>query len=75
MSAPVDCVPLSALAPDQAPEPVHEVALLEDQVNVEAAPLLTVLGAAAKLNVGAAATTDTVADCDALPPVPVQVRP
>jgi hypothetical protein len=73
VSAPVDCEPLSALAPDHAPEPVQEVALLDDQVNVEATPLLTVLGAAAKLTVGAAAFTETVADCDALPPVPVHV--
>ncbi len=73
MSAPVVCEPLVALVPDQAPEAVQAVALVDDQVNVEAAPLLTVLGAAAKLTVGVGVLTETVADWAALPPVPVQV--
>ena len=73
--APVDCEPLAALVPDQAPEAVHEVALVAAQVNVELLPLATVLGLAAKLIVGAGEVTETVAACDALPPVPVQVRP
>ena len=72
MSAPVDCVPLSALLPDQAPLAVQEVALLDDQVNVAALPLATVLGLAVKLTV-AVGFTVTVADCAALPPAPVQV--
>jgi len=75
VSAPVDCDPLTALAPDQAPEAVHEVALVADQVNVELPPLATVLGLAAKVTVGAGEVTETVADCVALPPVPVQVSP
>jgi hypothetical protein len=33
-----------------------------------------VLGLALKATVGAGAVTETVADCVALPPVPVQVR-
>ena len=74
MSAPVDCEPLAALVPDQAPEAVHEVALEELQVNVELLPLATVLGLAAKVTVGAGEVTDTVADCAELPPLPVQVR-
>jgi hypothetical protein len=61
------------LVPDQPPEAVHEVALVELQVKVEALPLFTVLGLALKLTVGAAAVTVTVADCAAVPPVPVQV--
>ena len=73
LSVPVDCEPLTALPPDQAPEAVHEVALVDDQLNVEAPPLAMVLGLAVKLTVGAAAVTETVADCVALPPVPVQV--
>ncbi len=73
--APVDCEPLAALVPDQAPEAVQEVALVADQVNVELAPPATVLGLAAKVIVGAADVTETVADCVALPPVPVQVIP
>jgi hypothetical protein len=72
--AAVACEPLVALVPDQAPEAVHEVALVADQVSVELAPLATELGAALKLTVGAGAVTETVADCVALPPpVPVQV--
>jgi hypothetical protein len=49
----VDCEPLTALPPDQAPEAVQEVALAADQVNVELLPAVTVLGLAAKLTVGA----------------------
>jgi hypothetical protein len=75
VSAPVDCEPLAAMLPDQAPEAVHEVALVADQVNVELLPLVTVLGLAAKVTVGAGEVTETVADCVALPPVPVQVSP
>ena len=70
----MDCEPLVALEPDQAPEAAQEVALVADQVSVELPPLATVLGAALKLTVGAGAVTETVADCVALlPPVPVQV--
>lgn len=72
MRAAVDCEPLVALAPDQAPEAVHEVALVAAQVNVDVPPLATVLGLALKLTVGAGAVTETVADCVALPPAPVQ---
>jgi len=70
----VDCEPLTAIVPAQAPEAVQEVALLADQVNVELLPLATVLGLAAKVTVGAGEVTDTVADCAALPPAPVQFK-
>jgi hypothetical protein len=64
-----------ALAPNQAPEAVHEVALLDDQVSVDALPLSIVLGLALKATVGEGfALTVTVADCAALPPLPAQVR-
>ncbi len=69
----MDCEPLVASLPDQAPEAVQEVALVLDHVNVELAPLATVLGLAVKLTVGAGGVTVTVADCAALPPAPVQV--
>ena len=72
--APVVCEPVTALAPTQAPEAVQAVAFAEDQVNVAAAPLLMVLGEAEKLNVGAGLLTDTVADCVALPPAPLQAK-
>ena len=73
MSAPVDCEPLRGWLPDQAPEATHEVALVEDQLRFEALPLVTVLGLALRLTVGAGVVTVTVVDCAALPPAPVQV--
>ena len=60
--------------PLQPPDAAQEVALVEDQVKVEVAPLATVLGLALKVTVGAGEVTETVADCAALPPAPVQVR-
>jgi hypothetical protein len=75
VSAPVDCEPLTGMLPDQAPEAEQEVALVDVQVKVDAVPLLTVLGVAAKLTVGGCALTVTVVVCDALPPAPVQVSP
>ena len=69
----MDCEPLKALLPDQPPAATHEVALVEDQVNVEVAPLATVVGFALSATVGAGVVTVTVADCAALPPAPVQV--
>ena len=75
MRAPVDDEPLMALVPDQAPEAVHEVALLDDHVSVEDAPLAIVLGLALKLTVAVGvAETVTVTDCTAVPPTPVQVN-
>jgi hypothetical protein len=74
VSAPVGCVPLTDLVPDQAPEAVQEVAFVDDQLIVDALPLSTELGFALRATVGTGALTDTVADCAALPPAPVQVR-
>jgi hypothetical protein len=75
VSAPVDCEPpVAALAPDQAPDAVQDVALVTDQVSTELLPLATVLGAADKVTVGAGVVTETVADCVAFPPLPVQLR-
>ncbi len=74
VSAPVICDPVSGLAPDQDPEAVQAVALVADQASAELLPLVTVLGLAARLMVGTGCVTETVADCAALPPVPVQVR-
>jgi hypothetical protein len=79
VSAPVDSVPEVALAPDQAPEAVHEVASVEDQVNVEDCPATMVVGLAASDTVGAGGgggEPDTATSTEALtlPPDPVQVR-
>jgi len=65
--------PAVASEPLQPPEAVQAVALVDDQVNDDAAPLLTVVGLAARVTVGAGEVTDTVADCAALPPLPLQV--
>lgn len=75
VNAPVDCEPpVAALAPDQAPDALQEVALVAVQVSVELLPLATVLGAADKVTDGAGVVTETVADWVALPPLPVQLR-
>jgi hypothetical protein len=73
VSALVDCEPLIALAPDQPSEAVHAVAFAVVHVKVDLPPEPIVLGAALMLTVGAAEVTDTVADCVALWPNPVQV--
>ena len=73
VSEPVDCEPLSALAPDQAPEAVQAVALLLDQVSVEALPEPMVPGAALIMTNGGKEGTVTVTDCVAEPPGPVHV--
>jgi hypothetical protein len=73
VSAGVVCEPMVAWEPLQPPEAVHAVALLDDQLNDEVAPLLTVLGVAVTVTVGVDAVTETVADCTALPPLPLQV--
>jgi hypothetical protein len=69
----VACEPAVACAPLQPPEAVQAVALVDDQVSAEVAPLLTVAGVAVKVTAGAGVVTDTVADCAALPPLPLQV--
>ncbi len=52
LSAPVLALPLVGSFPDHPPEAVQLAALLEDQLSVEAEPLLTVAGLADKLTVG-----------------------
>jgi hypothetical protein len=71
---PVDWDPLRPLLPDHAPEAVQTVALADDQVSEEAPPLAMLLGEALRRTVGGGALTETVADCAALPPGPVQVK-
>ena len=56
VNAPVDWLPEVALAPDQAPEAVQDVALVEDQVSVEEPPLVTDVGFALIDTVGAGVT-------------------
>jgi hypothetical protein len=56
VSAPVSCVPLTGSVPDHAPEAVHEVALVDDQVIVVLPPLAMMLGLGLIVTVGAWAT-------------------
>jgi hypothetical protein len=70
----VDCDPVMALAPCQAPEAAHELALFDDHVRVDALALPMVLGLALKLTVTVGfALTLTVAVCAAVPPAPLQL--
>jgi hypothetical protein len=69
----VDCEPLTGLRPDHAPEAEHDETFAAFQLSVELVPVVMVLGAALMLTVGAADFTETVADCVAVPPVPLQV--
>ena len=63
LSGPVLALPLVDSFPDQPPEALQLVALLEDQLSVAAAPPLTVPGLALRLSVGfTAAETFTVTD-------------
>jgi hypothetical protein len=73
VSAGVVCEPLVDSLPLQPFEAVQDVAFVVDQVSIEVAPLVTVVGLALKVTAGAEVVTDTVADCAALPPAPVQV--
>ena len=67
-------MPLTALEPVQPPPAEQEVALVADQLRVAAAPLVTVLGLLEKGTVGVGGVTDTVVDCAAVPPAPVQLK-
>ena len=62
VSDPVDCEPLTGLAPAQPPDAEHDVALAAFQVNIALDPDTTVLGAALMLTEGAADLTETVTD-------------
>ena len=73
LTGPLDCDPLRPLAPDQAPEAVQAVAFVADQLSMAELPALTLLGLACSVTWGACEVTVTVADCEAVPPWPVQV--
>jgi hypothetical protein len=62
VSAGVDCEPAVACEPLQPPEAVQAVALVDDHVNAEVAPLLMLVGVAVRVTAGAGAVTVTVAD-------------
>ena len=75
---PVDSLLAVVFVPDQAPDAVQDVALLDDHVSSDAAPLAMLVGLALKLTVGSGGGggvlwTVTVAVRLAPPPGPVQV--
>ena len=61
VSAGVLAVPLPPFVPVHPPEAVQDVALVDDHVSADVAPLFTVVGLADKVTVGAGDVTDTVA--------------
>ena len=52
LSAPVPLLPLTPILPDQLPEAIQLVAFVDDQLSIEAEPLVTVLGLAVSVTVG-----------------------
>lgn len=61
------------MSPDQAPEAMQAVAWADDHVIVALPPLATALGPTLRLTVGSGVLTETVVDCSARPPGPVQL--
>ena len=75
VSAPVDWLPEVALAPDQPPEAVQEVAFVEDQLSIEDPPLATDAGFAASDTVGTGGGEGSTAELSTLsPPQPERPR-
>jgi hypothetical protein len=75
VSAPVDWLPLMAFAPANVPPvPVQDVALVEFQVSVEAAPLTTAVGVAVNEAVGTGAMVTVAVAAVLVPPAPVHVN-
>ncbi len=73
---PVDAVPLLSLGPVKVPpDPVHDVALVVDQLSVEEPPEVTLAGFALKfVTVGCGVTaTAAVALAGVVPAAPAQV--
>jgi hypothetical protein len=62
VKGPVDCDPAGASVPFQPPDAMQELALLDDHVSTEDAPLATEVGFASRDTPGAAAATVTVTD-------------
>jgi len=69
VSATVDCVPLTAWAPDHAPEAVQLVTFVPIHARLDALPLATVIGFAVNVSVGAGTVPNTVdLSCQPSPP-------
>jgi hypothetical protein len=66
--------PLTASCPLHPPDAVHEVALVELQVRVEAPPGATEVGLAESVAVAAASTSTLTEATELVPPAPVQLN-
>lgn len=80
LSAPVLALPLVGSFPDHPPEAAQLVAFVEDQLSMADPPLLTLVGAAERLTVGAAVAALTVianagSEADALPSLTLITMP
>jgi hypothetical protein len=53
---------------------VHDVAFVAFHESIDMLPLLTLPGLAEIETTGAGGVTETIADCDALPPAPAQLK-
>lgn len=70
----MDCEPLNPLVPLQPPDAAQDVALVLAQLSAAEPPEFTLLGVALSVTIGAAVATETVTDCVAVPPAPLQVN-
>ena len=80
LTAPVLALPLVGSFPDQPPEAVQLVAFVEDQLSIADPPLLTFVGVAFRLTVGATTAAFTVIanadnEADALPSLTLITMP
>jgi hypothetical protein len=66
-------VPLTASAPLQPPEAVHDVASVELHVNVDLVREATLVGFAVKVAVGTGAIVTVAVATPLVPPAPLQV--
>ena len=73
VSAAVLWLPAVALLPLHPPDPVHDVAFVDDHINVLLPPLATEVGDADSATVGAGVVTETEALFCVVPPAPVQL--
>lgn len=74
VNGPVPWLPLAASVPLQPPDAVHESALVDIHVNVEAPPEATAVGVAVSATIGSWFTMTGALASALLPPGPVQVN-
>ena len=69
VNAPLEWLPEIALLPDHAPDATQEVALVDDQVRVEAPPLVIDVGLGASDTVGSGGACVVTTNVPATPPI------